>query len=223
MADASESLVVALDASVGAASCAVRLGERTASVRVADARSVEMLERAVRAALDAIDGRASRVDRVLVAGGPGSFIGVRSAVTFANALAYAHGCRVGTVGTLDAVGSTVTRMGDRTLVALPAGRGRLYVAGYRRSPDGRLDDWVPARSVDGVELVALAGELSGPVDVYGAGAVPFAAELDAIAGARTADGVGLFPTASALLYVAGKDPERVTDHAAGDARPQYAP
>ncbi len=75
------------------------------------------------------------LSQVFLSLGPGSFTGLRIAVTLAKAMHLAHGVRIVAVDTLDVIAANV-HPGDHAppLIApvLDAKRGRFFVAGYRR-------------------------------------------------------------------------------------------
>jgi tRNA threonylcarbamoyladenosine biosynthesis protein TsaB len=69
--------------------------------------------------------------RVTVACGPGSFNGVRVAVTAAKSLAFALGLPLAAFSTLDVIASGQTSTGGTICAVLEAGRGEVYAACYR--------------------------------------------------------------------------------------------
>lgn len=72
------------------------------------------------------------VDRIAVAVGPGSFTGVRIAIAVAQGLARGSGAATCGVGTLDVIAHPWSTTGQRVCAVLPAGRGELCAATYRR-------------------------------------------------------------------------------------------
>jgi tRNA threonylcarbamoyladenosine biosynthesis protein TsaB len=74
----------------------------------------------------------AELDAVAVSVGPGSFTGLRVGVVCAKTLAYANGCRLAAVDTLEAIAANSPL--DVTLVHViaDAQRGDLFVADYRR-------------------------------------------------------------------------------------------
>ncbi|MEM0925862.1 MAG: tRNA (adenosine(37)-N6)-threonylcarbamoyltransferase complex dimerization subunit type 1 TsaB [Planctomycetota bacterium] len=126
---------------------------------------------------------------VSVAVGPGSFTGLRIAVSAAKTLAYAIGCKVIPVGSLAAMAAACTDRwharsipgSESVLVGLNAYRGQVFRAGYDLreiceppSGFGRTDaaDWI-----DRAEAIPRAGweqevheaELAGRLTTYGEG------------------------------------------------------
>lgn len=136
--------LLALDTSTAWASVALYdgrevLGEETwyAQRRHADELfgSIERLLRWTRTPL-------ASVDRIAVATGPGSFTGLRVAISAGQGLARGTGARLVGVSTLDVLAYPHASSKQRTCPLLPAGRGEFYAAIYqernrkwlRRSP-----------------------------------------------------------------------------------------
>jgi tRNA threonylcarbamoyladenosine biosynthesis protein TsaB len=85
-----------------------------------------MLERALAVAAEPI----SRIDRIAVALGPGSFTGVRVAIAAAMGLARGLGAAVVGVGTLDVAAHPHRASGASVCALLPAGRTDFYAGFY---------------------------------------------------------------------------------------------
>jgi len=118
------------------------------------------------------------VDRVAVAIGPGSFTGVRIAIAAAQGIARGSGAATCGVETLDVIAHPWSGCGRRVCATLPAGRGELYAAIYRRT-GGR---WSRTSAILVRSAAALARELA-------AGAL-FAGELDDASRATLEAGLG---------------------------------
>ncbi len=71
-----------------------------------------------------------------MATGPGSFTGLRIGVTTAKALAYAIGCQVIGVHTMQAIAARVPTDVERFSVVVDAQRGELFVADFQRTANG---------------------------------------------------------------------------------------
>lgn len=85
--------------------------------------------------------RPGDVDHCYVSIGPGSFTGLRVAVTFARQLALATGARLVAVPSLDCIAQNARRMtppSPRVIVFLPARKDRVFAAAYRLH-DGRYE------------------------------------------------------------------------------------
>ena len=122
------------------------------------------------------------VDRFAVGLGPGTFTGLRIAVSTASGLAMSTGVRVVGVSTLEAMARTLSG-GDASVVpVLDARRGEVFTAAY----DAAGAELSPPVAVPPGEAVELIRSLDGAVRVGGPGAVRFA-DLFADAGIRVED------------------------------------
>jgi tRNA threonylcarbamoyl adenosine modification protein YeaZ len=200
-------VIAAVEASTMQISCAVGPVERSAG-----GGAVEALGTLMEEAVAAAGASLSALEAIVVGAGPGSFTGIRSAVTFANALSYALGCPVGAVSTLDSVAVAVSVPGQRAMVALEAGRGRLYVAGYA----GDLAREAGPLHVEGDEFVRLVAS-EKPDRLYGAGAM----RLEASLAAPVSREAGVHPTARGHLRLAAERPDWVRWSDAAGALPDY--
>jgi tRNA threonylcarbamoyladenosine biosynthesis protein TsaB len=88
---------------------------------------------------------------VAVSIGPGSFTGLRVGVTCAKTLAWATGCHVAAVDTLQVIAQNAPDDVDDVHVISDAQRGELFVGRYVRGNDGMF------ASVGEIEIVAVAG------------------------------------------------------------------
>jgi len=134
------------------------------------------------------------VDRIAVAVGPGSFTGVRIAIATAQGIARGSGADTCGVGTLDVIAHPWSTTGERVCAVLPAGRGELCAATYRR----RAGAWSRTSGI----LVGAAADLARALR---AGAL-FAGEIDDDARSVLQDQLGaraLFAPRSATPRRAG--------------------
>jgi tRNA threonylcarbamoyl adenosine modification protein YeaZ len=157
------------------------------------------------------------VDLFAACTGPGSFTGVKIAVTLAKTLAYAHSKKVIGVTSLDAIALSLCAPGaaapDEARVAafMPAKKAWVYMAlyeGCRCAREGTalpladvpdaLAAWTsrPAVAVGPVELPPLAGNFHARPDVY-----PGAALVARLALARASAGELLDPAALMPTYI----------------------
>jgi tRNA threonylcarbamoyladenosine biosynthesis protein TsaB len=212
------SVRVAIEGSTRTASCAVASGDAVAE-RSEVVGAVEGLPALLGRALADAGAALGDVDEIVVGAGPGSYTGTRAAVTFANALSYSLDRPVVSVSALDSLAHAVAEQGSRTLVALEAGRGRFYVAGYDAglAPLGGLPT---DRASEPEELVAYARGLAASVLAAGAGALAQRAALEAIDGVSVREAA--HPSAAAHLRLAAERPDLAERHDVAGARVRYA-
>lgn len=169
-------MLLAIDTSTHFASLALADGDvllAELNWRVGQRHGAETLERA-RWLLDGQHVTMSQLDGVAVALGPGSFNGVRVAVTTAKTLAFALSIPLYGIPTLDVSAWGARLSPDPIWSLLDAGRGEVYAACYdtRRATDA----WAPEPLTDaddeshsgvGAYLItspqALAARINGPV------------------------------------------------------------
>lgn len=96
--------------------------------------SVELLENMQRLLADS-QSTLAQVDALVVAAGPGSFNGVRVAVSTAKALAFSLQKPLLAIPTLDSVAAQQSTWQGPICAVLEAGRGELYAACYRSLED----------------------------------------------------------------------------------------
>jgi tRNA threonylcarbamoyladenosine biosynthesis protein TsaB len=128
-------------------------------------RSAQSLAPAIAELLEEAGWQPQDVQLVAVATGPGSFTGLRIGVTTAKAFAYAAGCEVIGVHTLEAIAARAAAGVSRLWAVLNAERGELFAAEFARAADGALREVTPTSVVNGESwLAALApgSVVSGP-------------------------------------------------------------
>ncbi len=77
-----------------------------------------------------------QIEQVYISAGPGSFTGLRIAVTFAKTLALANNSKIVAVDTLDCITANVTPQDDKSEqlgVVLDAKRGQFFIAVYEKT------------------------------------------------------------------------------------------
>ncbi|HEX8245654.1 MAG TPA: tRNA (adenosine(37)-N6)-threonylcarbamoyltransferase complex dimerization subunit type 1 TsaB, partial [Longimicrobium sp.] len=193
--------VLALDSSTRGGSVAVGVDGRVAAERVlppsAGASSLLMpaVDEAVRTA-----GLSPRdLAAVAVAGGPGSFTGLRIAAATAKAIVRALGVPLFAWSGLMAAAATL-RLGGRPVCALFDARNREVFAGCWRFAEGSVDE-ILAPCILKVDDVIERVRGSSPL-FTGDGAALHAAVLEAAAGAGTVSEHGDESPAAGLLWLA---------------------
>ncbi len=114
---------------------------------------------------------AADLDGVAVSIGPGSFTGLRVGVVCAKTLAYATGCKLAAVDTLEATAANSPGAVDVVHVIVDAQRGDVFLATYRRSAG---NEWTRERPVavvaarTWIEGLSAGDAVTGPgLSVYG--------------------------------------------------------
>jgi tRNA threonylcarbamoyl adenosine modification protein YeaZ len=87
--------------------------------------------------LSRFNKKPEQIEHVYISAGPGSFTGLRIAVTFAKTLALANGAKIIAVDTLDCIAANVTHQDNskRLGVILDAKRGQFFIAVYEKTQD----------------------------------------------------------------------------------------
>lgn len=106
--------------------------------------------------------------QLYVSTGPGSFTGLRVAISIARALAQATGCQLVAVPTLDVIALNAPPEADSVVVLLDAKRGQVFAARYLRRA-AALERRSPPALVAPAQIVAEAAKEGGPVWVLGEG------------------------------------------------------
>ncbi len=111
-------------------------------------RTTQSYAPALRQALHEADWSPQQVDLFAVCQGPGSFTGLRIAVTAAKVYAYAIGCEVLAMNTLEVIAlQAPVQAGERIWVILDAQRGQLFAQRFQVA-DERLQAEAPPRIWD---------------------------------------------------------------------------
>jgi tRNA threonylcarbamoyladenosine biosynthesis protein TsaB len=134
-------LILAIETSGSQGSLAVCSGKTclcSATLEGASRRHAQTLVSQIDEALRRGGLRATDLDAVAVSIGPGSFTGLRVGVVCAKTLAYATGCALAGVDTLEAIAANSPDDVATVHVVSDAQRGDLFVGTYRRSVD---DAW----------------------------------------------------------------------------------
>jgi tRNA threonylcarbamoyladenosine biosynthesis protein TsaB len=118
-------------------------------------RSARSLAPAIHALLAQIGWQPRDVQLAAVTTGPGSFTGLRVGVVTAKVFAYAAGCEVLGVSTLETIAAAAPPDIDRLSVAIDAQRGDVVAQDFQRGASGELDPLADGR------LLPLGDWLSG--------------------------------------------------------------
>jgi tRNA threonylcarbamoyladenosine biosynthesis protein TsaB len=155
-------MLLALDTSTNTASIALVRDERLVAELTWDVgqrHSAELLQR-LNWLLETAGAKPADLTEIAVATGPGSFNGVRVALSVAKSLCFALGARLAACSTLDVAAWGYASAGDPVWALLDAGRGEVYAAEYP-SPSTDAAAWIP---VDGYLVLtpqALAERITG--------------------------------------------------------------
>lgn len=150
--------------------------------------------------LAAANWSAASLTDVYVSIGPGSFTGLRIAVTVARTLAWTQGLRIVAVPTLDAIARNALRADpapENIAVILDAKRSQVYAGAFRRNHDGTLMRTADAQLTDPATFLARGTE---PLAVLGEGIAYHRAAVDA-SGARVLDEALWIPDPRAVYQV----------------------
>ena len=87
--------------------------------------------------LGQFDKKANKIEQVYISVGPGSFTGLRIAVTIAKTMALASGAKIVAVDTLDVIAANVNSQdeSEQLGVILDAKRGQFFIAVYEKTQD----------------------------------------------------------------------------------------
>jgi tRNA threonylcarbamoyladenosine biosynthesis protein TsaB len=143
-------LIVAVETSGRLGSAALAAGEKLLAQKAFSApmRHSSELFPAIEELLTRFEKKPSHIDQVYLSIGPGSFTGLRIAVTFAKMLALANSAKIVTVSTSDVIVSNVitsidgfqTKQNyDRFGTILDAKRGQFFVAVYQKRAQTAAD------------------------------------------------------------------------------------
>jgi len=149
-------ILLAVEASTRAPSCALLAGGRVFE-RTAPAKPVEDLAGLIAQTLADAGIALTDVGQLVAGVGPGSYMGVRAAVSTANALSFAAGLPITGVVSTDALAVLAGLERPSIMVGLHAGRGRVFVARYARAGDRLERDALPLLLAQAGWVVMRAG------------------------------------------------------------------
>ncbi len=124
-------VILALETSSELCSVSLRVGESTTSrEEQAGQKHSELLLPMIHDLLDAAHLRVADLDAIAFGAGPGSFTGLRIGCGVVQGLAFAAGCPVVPVGSLEALAEAAD--GQRVVVCTDARMGQIYHGAYER-------------------------------------------------------------------------------------------
>lgn len=156
-------MLLAIDTSTSQASAALVQERRLIAALTWDVgqrHSVELLDR-LRWLLETCAASFEDVDALAVATGPGSFNGVRVALSVAKALAFTLDVPLSGHPTLDVMAWGCAYSDRRVVALLEAGRGQVYAASYAASAS-EAGSWSPLEGYTLVTPAELAERVTGP-------------------------------------------------------------
>lgn len=121
------------------------------------------------------------VEELAISAGPGSFTGLRIAVTLAKTYALATGVKVVAVPTVRVLAENAPADARHVVIVLDAKRGQVYTARFERAGDGR---WEAREEAHLDTVAAMLGRAPRPVHLLGEG-IPY--HREPIAAAAAAD------------------------------------
>jgi tRNA threonylcarbamoyladenosine biosynthesis protein TsaB len=156
-ADAARPLVLAVDTASDVRSVAAARGRETLSlVRERETKAgASVVLSVIDEALRCAGVRFEEVELFAVAVGPGSFTGIRAGLATVKAFAAMMNRRVASVPTLHAVG-LAAGASERTVAAIPAGRGEVFAQLLEVSADGAVRELNEAAHVSPAALARAA-------------------------------------------------------------------
>lgn len=119
--------------------------------------SVEILP-SIQVLLDKISEKQKAIRQIFLSIGPGSFTGLRIAVTIAKSMHLANQCRIVTVSSLDTIAANVVSPPHPTdhiiTPILDAKRGQFFVSAYHHTYPSTKDDPIPRKVLNDTLLSA---------------------------------------------------------------------
>jgi tRNA threonylcarbamoyladenosine biosynthesis protein TsaB len=112
----------------------------------------------------------AQIDHLYVSVGPGSFTGLRIAVTLAKTMSLATGVRLVAVPTVRVLVENAPTEARSAVIVLDAKRGQIFTSAFERS--GGSDDWVQSEPAHLDTLAAMLARSPRPVHLVGEG-IPY--------------------------------------------------
>ncbi|MGD0571662.1 MAG: tRNA (adenosine(37)-N6)-threonylcarbamoyltransferase complex dimerization subunit type 1 TsaB [Sedimentisphaerales bacterium] len=134
---------------------------------------------AITGLLSGFNKKPEQIEQVYISAGPGSFTGLRIAVTFAKTLALANNSKIVAVNTLDCIAANVNTQdkAEQLGVILDAKRGQFFIAVYEKTQDAIWHKILPDCLMTAEEFIdcftnrPTCGERSRTISLTGEGLV----------------------------------------------------
>lgn len=118
--------------------------------------------------IEEIDWDIKDIDRIVVAKGPGSYTGVRIAVTIAKTLAWTISCELVGISSLKALAMNANLKPNQLVSAVfDARRGNIYTGLYRVSDDGSLEEEEPETHMHSEKWAEYISQYGEPIEFIG--------------------------------------------------------
>ncbi|MFD1485189.1 tRNA (adenosine(37)-N6)-threonylcarbamoyltransferase complex dimerization subunit type 1 TsaB [Lacticaseibacillus baoqingensis] len=162
----------------------------------------EQLLPTIKTLLAAAELRPQQLDRIVVADGPGSYTGIRIAVTTAKTLAYTLQKTLVGVSSLAVLAAGVTGTKALIVPVMDARRQNVFAGGYQWIDD-TLTNVIADAHLPLTQLLKEVQVLKQPVIFVGADVVKFAPDIRATLGAQAgfADALSAYPQARRLAVL----------------------
>jgi tRNA threonylcarbamoyladenosine biosynthesis protein TsaB len=175
---AQKPLILAVETSSRIGSAAIALGEQilAESAFSGPMRHSAELFPAIHSLLERFGRKPHEIDHIYISVGPGSFTGLRIAVTTAKAMHLANAVKIVSVDALDVIAANAddytneknTQL-DKIATILDAKRGQFFIAVYQRTSDGIWDKTLPDSLMTAPQFLNQFAHKQKPVCLLGDG------------------------------------------------------
>lgn len=118
--------------------------------------------------IDEVGWDIKEIDRIVVAKGPGSYTGVRIAVTIAKTLAWTISCDLVGISSLKTLAMNANLKPNQLISAVfDARRGNIYTGLYRMSDDGLLEEEEPETHMHSQKWAEYINQYDEPIEFVG--------------------------------------------------------
>lgn len=145
------------------------------------------------------------IDRIAVASGPGSYTGLRIAVTVAKSLSWARDIDLVGISSLQVLAAnSFQKEGTKIVPLFDARRQNIYTGLYERNADGELMQIAPDTHMPAAQWAEYLAKQEGPLEFIGQDSKMFKEIFEEKLGDRVhlADPTQNVPRASALAFIA---------------------